>query len=600
MSAQRIWGAVIRVLGVAFLGTAIFRVGVVAYGGGGTPAPPWPYDGAANVDPNGLVLYWWTVLNAKSYDVYLGEAADSLVLQGSATQPQWAIKPTPARGKLYYWRTVARANGAILATGPLRRFTISPPLPTDAALVAWYAFDEGSGGISRNLSGNGPDAQVEQMTWGNAAASGLDGASVQSDGAGWAHFQIPATAQPPDRLMLAGWFRIRPQNESVALWSLGSGAGSYVSFVTHPADGGSPLIEVMGAGLSQPIRSQAKDPLPPDRWTHLAVLMDGQAQEAAVYEDGALVWTAKGLTGLANILRQAREVFLGASFVTDPCLRGGIDDVRLYTRLLDAQEITRTMFGHPDSPYEPGPRQWAQVHSSVPARLQWQGAATAIKYNLYAGVDSQSPSLVARDLTTTEYLLQPAPASGQTLYWQVEAVLANGFVRGPVWQYSVTSQSLADAIAQATPWWADYTKYYCQIAPDISLTDINGEGHRLRDYRSGPLLVVVWAPWCSNCRAEMTELSSLQNAVSGDKVALLTITDESNQALLSDFLAGRSDITFPVCVTKVSSLPAPFSSVLHFPSIFYLAPDGLIELGTVGLVPRAKIEEIIAAAWPQN
>ena len=212
MSAQRIWGAVIRVLSVTFLGAAIIGTSAVAYGGGGTPAPPWPYDGAANVNPDGLVLYWWPVSNAKSYDVYLGEAADNLVLQGSATQPQWAIKTALARGKSYYWRTIARANGAPLATGPVRKFTISPPSPTDTGLIAWYAFDEGFGGTSRNLSGNGPDAQVEQMAW-DAAAPGLDGTSVQSNGTGWVRFQMPSTAQPFDRLTLAGWFRIRPQNE---------------------------------------------------------------------------------------------------------------------------------------------------------------------------------------------------------------------------------------------------------------------------------------------------------------------------------------------------------------------------------------------------
>ncbi len=567
--------------------------------GNGPPWPPWPYDGAANVDPDGLVLYWWAVANARSYDVYLGGTVDNFALQGSATQPQWTIKTPLVRGKCYYWRVVARANGAILGAGPVRRFTTSPPAPTDTGLVAWYAFDEGSGAVSHNLAGDGPDAEVEQMTWG-APASGSDGTSVQSDGAGWVHLPIPATARSADRLTLSGWFRIRRQNEPAVLWSLGSGAGSYVSLVAHPANGGCPFLEVKSTGQSQPVRSEANAPLPLDRWTHLAVQMDEPAQRAIVYEDGAPLWTAEGLTGLTNVLKQAPEVFVGTSFSSEPCLRGGVDDVRLYTRLLDAQEIARVQFGHPDSPYEPGPRHWAQVHISVPARLQWQGTAAALKYNLYAGVEAQSLSLAASDLTGTAYLLKQAPAAGQTLYWQVEAVLAQGFVRGPVWQYSVTSRSLFDAVAQAAPWWVDFPKYYRQIAPDFSLTDTKGQGHRLRDYRGRHLLVVVWAPWCSVSRAEMTELSDLRKAVSEDRVAILTITDESNRDILPGFLAGRPDITFPVCVTKTSSLPAPFSLVLHFPSIFYLAPDGLIKLGTVNRVPRARIEEIIAAAWPQK
>jgi len=152
-------------------------------------------------------------------------------------------------------------------------------------------------------------------------------------------------------------------------------------------------------------------------------------------------------------------------------------------------------------------------------------------------------------------------------------------------------------IEGATPWWADYVKYYHQVAPDLSLTDTNGRGHRVRDYRGRHLLLVVWAPWCSVCRTEFATLSELREDVSEDQMILLAVTDESNRGALPAFLADHPEINFPVCVTKLSATP-PFSSVTHVPSIFYIAPDGTMKLATVGAVPREIIEQILKAAWP--
>ncbi len=275
-----------------------------------------------------------------------------------------------------------------------------------------------------------------------------------------------------------------------------------------------------------------------------------------------------------------------------------MDEVRLYARILDAGQIARTMLGHPDSPFEPAPRHWAQLHTSVPAVLRWQATDAALAYNVYAGTDVNDPDLVAQDVTKPEWSLKQRPADGQTLYWQVEAVMAGGSVRGPLWQFSVTGLSLADVIKAATPWWADYAKYYRQVAPDLSLTDTDGRGHRVRDYRGRRLLLVVWAPWCSVCRAELVTLSKLREDLSEEEMILLSVTDESNRSALPAFLADHPEVNFPVCVTKLPAMP-PFSSVTHIPSIFFVAPDGTMKLATVGAVPGEILKQILKGAWAQ-
>ncbi|MGE5296644.1 MAG: LamG-like jellyroll fold domain-containing protein [Solirubrobacterales bacterium] len=592
MSTQRVYAAAICLLCMALGDTGVCEVD-----GGDLPDAPWPYDGAASVNPEDLILSWSTVSGGPSYDVYLGTTPDGLVFQKNVTKPWWKPETAPARGRCCYWQVGTHLSGSAAVFGPVWRFTTLPPTPDDAGLLAWYAFDEGTGNSSPDLSGRGGDARLENMTWTDAGTPAVDGASVQSDGTGWGHFQIPASGQPSDRLTLAGWFRVRSQEKPAALWSLGSGQGSYASFVVQPAGGG-PIMEIRSPGQSQPVTSQVKDPLPIDRWTHLAVAMDGPGQKITIYEDGAVVSTIKNVSGLTSVLSQAGDILLGASFSLDARLSGCTDDIRLYARALNAQEVARTMWGHPDSPWEPSPRQWAQTHVSVPAVLQWQGDDSATAYNLYTGTSSDSLSLTASGLTSAQHTLAQKPAAGQTLYWRVEAVRDGGFVLGPLWRFSVTSKSLDDVIADASPWWIDYTEHYRQIAPDVSLTDTDGRGHRFRDYRGRHLLVIVWAPWCSVCRTEMTALSSLRETMCEDRLAILTIANEADKADVLNFLVGHPEITFPMCTTKLSSLPAPFGQIYHVPAAFYIAPDGMLKLATVGSVSQATMEAILAAAWP--
>lgn len=585
-----VWIAVCLIAGSSFAGEIA-----------SPPGPPVPRDGAVNVDPQDLVFSWTAVPGGRSYEVYVGATPDELLLQKNVTQLEW--KPTVAlvRGRSCYWRIGVRNGGPASILGPVWRFTVLPPTPEDAGLLAWYALDEGQGDVSQDLSGNGFDAELEQMAWAEAGAPGREGASVESAGAGWAHFRIPVSGRTIDGLTLAGWFRVRSQEEPATLWSLGRLEESWVSFVSQPAGKGGPTVEIFDQSRGRLAANTAGVPLPVDRWTHLAVVMDGPAERIVVYEDGAVVGTVDGLAGLTGILNRAREVFLGTSLASDSCLSGGIDDVRLYSRALDGQQVAQILSGYADAPSEPCPRDGAQMHVSDSAILRWEGGNdTTAVYDLYTGTSPDLLGLAASGLTATQYTLSPRPAAGQTLYWRVEAVREDGVIPGPLWQFSVTSSSLDDVIAGASPWWVDYGKYCGRIVSDVSLTDLNGRGHRFRDYRGKQLLVILWASWCSVCRTEMTEVVNLAKTMGEDRLAILAITDESDRDAVPAFLACHPEITFPICLTKLSSLPAPFSLAYHFPSTFYVAPDGTIKLATVGPVPEAKMKAILAAARPSQ
>lgn len=65
-------------------------------------------------------------------------------------------------------------------------------------------------------------------------------------------------------------------------------------------------------------------------------------------------------------------------------------------------------------------------------------------------------------------------------------------------------------------------------APDVVLTDPEGQEHRLSDWQGKVLLVNFWATWCFPCREEMPSLDALQAAQGGDDFEVLTVAAGRN------------------------------------------------------------------------
>lgn len=85
--------------------------------------------------------------------------------------------------------------------------------------------------------------------------------------------------------------------------------------------------------------------------------------------------------------------------------------------------------------------------------------------------------------------------------------------------------------------------------PDISLTGVNGENVRIRDYlKEGPVLLNLWATWCTPCVEEMVDLIELHNSKLGNPpLRILAINMDSSSAKqeVLDFIKNKN-INFSV------------------------------------------------------
>ncbi|HET9692935.1 MAG TPA: TlpA disulfide reductase family protein [Steroidobacteraceae bacterium] len=72
-----------------------------------------------------------------------------------------------------------------------------------------------------------------------------------------------------------------------------------------------------------------------------------------------------------------------------------------------------------------------------------------------------------------------------------------------------------------------------QTLPDAVMAGLNGPPKSLSSYRGRPLIINVWASWCSPCRREAASLERLAWSEAGSRYTVLGIStdDERNAAI---------------------------------------------------------------------
>ena len=157
--------------------------------------------------------------------------------------------------------------------------------------------------------------------------------------------------------------------------------------------------------------------------------------------------------------------------------------------------------------------------------------------------------------------------------------------------------SLSDVIKARRYWNPAYTSWYGKMAPDFTLTDIDGKQHKLSDYRGKDVMLIFWATWCPPCRMEIPHLIALRNRVSKDRLAMLAISNE-DPALVKKFAANQR-LNYTVILEK-GNMPKPFGVMRIYqtsglPCGFFIDPDGKIKLATSGLLSLGEMRAVVQA-----
>ena len=136
-------------------------------------------------------------------------------------------------------------------------------------------------------------------------------------------------------------------------------------------------------------------------------------------------------------------------------------------------------------------------------------------------------------------------------------------------------------------------------APDFTLQDINGKSLTLSSFRGRKVVLVFWASWCPDCRAEVPQLKALHAGANPEKVAFVSVSfDRTFEALKQyaeeNYLPGVQ--LFDPAGKKESAVAAQYG-VKWIPSLFLIDENGKVEVGTVML---DKVERALKDASAQT
>ncbi len=124
--------------------------------------------------------------------------------------------------------------------------------------------------------------------------------------------------------------------------------------------------------------------------------------------------------------------------------------------------------------------------------------------------------------------------------------------------------------AIAKPWQAE----------DFSLVDIEGETHRLADYRGKVVVLNFWATWCPPCRAEMPSMQRAWEKVKDKGVVLLGVDVGEDEDTVFEFTANYP-LNFPLLL-DIDSKVAKQWPVRGLPTTYVIDPFGLVVYQAVG------------------
>lgn len=126
------------------------------------------------------------------------------------------------------------------------------------------------------------------------------------------------------------------------------------------------------------------------------------------------------------------------------------------------------------------------------------------------------------------------------------------------------------------------------LAPDFSLSPLNGKALRLSDFRGKVVLVDFWASWCVPCRDETPHFVELQNRYGDRGFEMIGVSMDDDVQPAKKFY-DEFHINYPVVMGN-AKIGEAYGGVLGVPIAFLIDREGRIAAKHTGATDAVVFE----------
>ncbi|MBU0904289.1 MAG: thiol-disulfide oxidoreductase ResA [Firmicutes bacterium] len=134
-------------------------------------------------------------------------------------------------------------------------------------------------------------------------------------------------------------------------------------------------------------------------------------------------------------------------------------------------------------------------------------------------------------------------------------------------------------------------------APDFTLEDLNGEEHRLSDYKGQGVFLNFWGTWCKPCAKEMPAMNKQYAEYKDKGVQILAINIAQSNFEVQKF-ANQYGLDFPVVLDRTKSVMHTYN-VDPLPTTILVNPEGKIERIITGEMTEQDIATFMEQIKPE-
>ncbi len=129
------------------------------------------------------------------------------------------------------------------------------------------------------------------------------------------------------------------------------------------------------------------------------------------------------------------------------------------------------------------------------------------------------------------------------------------------------------------------------LAPELRLSDLNGELVALSDLRGRPVLLNFWTTWCAFCREERATLQQAHERYGDDRLAILAIAIGEDPTLLRNFV-DDAGLTYVILLDEDGRVSRQYR-VRNIPASFFIDREGVIRVQHVGALDEEQLTQYL-------